>query len=309
MTDFEDSDRETLTDRMRAAREKGVVALQSYNNLRSKVPGVIIIAVEGNDDPIYYRTLIAKIDRSFSWMPLVCNGKDKVLSLRALLGRNEDTDAKKTFYIIDRDFDNFKGHKSGPDIYCTDGYSIENNLVSEEALTELLCGEFKCVQHSDDVTKIAAIFRSRVDEFLSEMELANRALHWCRSKGVKVGSVENRIGKYVHISLDRVAAKYGILDLANLVGFPEEIDITSLSETSEAFNYLEPTKDWRGKFYLAFFVEFLARLQEDRSRKEPRVFSARRPINFNPKSSITRSLSSIAVPPPCLVEFVQRIAA
>lgn len=309
MTIGDDTVRGALTDRMRVARNKGVVALQDYNTLRSQAPGAIVIALEGYNDPIYYKTAIARIDSSFSWTPLVCHGKDKVLNLRILLGRNTDADAKKTFFIVDHDFDHLKNHNPGPDLYCTPGYSIENNLVSEEILVELLHGEYRCSPLSDEVAKIISLFQSRMGEFLAVMEMANRALHYCRLTGLQSGSVEDSIGKYVSISLDKVASKYVNDDLVKLVGLPDKKDILNMCKTSAAFDSLDRVMDWRGKYLLAFFVEFLAKLQEDRSCKVPKVFDNRKTITFNPKSSIIRSLSSISEPPVCLQKFVQCIAA
>jgi len=301
--------RSGLTDRMRAARQKGVVALQGYNTLRSKYPGKIVLAVEGDDDPIFYKTSIRAINPAFEWTPLVCKGKDKVLSLRVLLGRNTDVDALNTYFMVDKDFDQLKGHDPSPNLYCTPVYSIENLLVTTGVFQELLIGEYKCGAESDDIEKLTAVFAARLIEFFEAMALANRALHFCRVKGVKSGSVDNRIKQYVAISLDGVSAKYDEEDLGELVGLPEGVDIRSCEDTDTAFSTLDPLNDWRGKFTLFFFVEFLAQLQEDRCIAEPKMFEERRKITFNPKSSIVRILSSMIVPPPCLARFVERIAA
>lgn len=303
-----DAKRNTLTQRMRAARDKGVVALQYYNTLRSKHPGAIVLALEGYDDPIFYKTTIRAFNPSFSWMPLVCNGKDKVLTLRVLLERNKDADARNTFYIVDRDFDALKGHTPSANLYCTSGYSIENYLVTVDAFEELLIGEFKCSTGDDEVAELTALFKSRLSEFFDAMELANRALHYCRVKGVRAGPVESRIKQYVTISLDGISAKYDQNDLVRLVGFTEGLDISALRETAVAFDRLEPLNDWRGKYLLSFFVEILMHLLEDRCCQDPQRFSQRCKVTFNPKSSIVRVLSSMVTPPPCLKNFIASIA-
>jgi hypothetical protein len=301
--------RVAITDMMRTARRRASVSLHSYNTLRSRTPGEIVIALEGDDDPIYYRTTISKIAESFSWIPMVCNGKDMVLALRVLLDRNTDADAKRTFFAVDRDFDQLKGHTPGPDLYCTPGYSFENNLVSDATLTELLHGEFRCDLISGDVDRIVALFHQRLAEYHSSMELANRALHFCRVTERWSGSVEKSIGKFVHISLDKVHAKYEFADLPKLVGLPSGVDDRQLLHTAGSFDALTPMLGWRGKFLLAFFVEFLRLLREDRCSKLPTVFDSRKSISFDPKSSIVRVLSAIAEPPICLRAFVAGIAA
>ncbi len=308
MTVDEDVKRSNLTDRMRAARERGVVFLQGYNTLRSKYPGNVVLAVEGDDDPIFYKTSIRAINPALGWVPFVCYGKDNVLSLRALLERNTDVDALNTYFMVDKDFDQLKGHDPSPNLYCTPVYSIENLMVTSSVFEELLIGEYKCAAESDDVAKLKAVFEARLLEFFEAMALANRALHFCRVKGVGSGSVDNRIKQYVAISLDGVSAKYDKDDLGRLVGLPEDVDISSCADTYAAFLTLEPMNDWRGKFILLFFVEFLAQLQEDRCTAKPKMFGQRRKVTFNPKSSIVRVLSSMIVPPPCLAHFVERIA-
>lgn len=308
MTD-ENAKRSALTDRMRDARNKGVVALQGYNTLRSKFPGEAVLAVEGDDDPIFYRTCTRTIKPTFEWVPLVCNGKDKVLALRVLLGRNMDADASRTFFAVDKDFDQLKGHEPGPNLYCTPGYSIENLLVSSEIFKELIVDEYKCEAGSDEVEYLQSMFEARLADFCEAMTLANKALHFCRVRGVRTRSVENRIKQYVTISLNSVTANYSESDLEKLIGVPSGTDIDSCKDTSEVFLALDPLNDWRGKFLLFFFVEMLSLLQEDRCSPKPTSFNGRRKVSFNPRSSIVRVLSSIIIPPPCLTQFINRIAA
>ncbi|MDX8354348.1 DUF4435 domain-containing protein [Cognatiyoonia sp. IB215182] len=305
----EEVKRSGLTERMRAARQKGVVALQGYNTLRSKHPRDVIIALEGDDDPIFYKTCIRNIDSSFKWVPLVCRGKDNVLALRVLLERNTDEDASKTYYMIDRDYDHLKGHVPGPNLYCTPGYSIENLLVTSSVFEELLVGEYKCAAGEDEIAELKALFGERLDEFFDAIGLANRALHYCRVKGIRCGSVDNRIKQYVSVTLDAVTSRYGIDDLERLIGIPEGFDIFDCDDTTAKFTEFDPADDWRGKFTLFFFVEFLTQLREDRCSFEPKRFKERRKVTFNPNSSILRVLSSMIDPPSCLNAFITRIAA
>ncbi|WP_166461782.1 DUF4435 domain-containing protein [Paracoccus alkanivorans] len=309
MTATEEVKRSGLTERMRAARQKDVVVLQGYNTLRSKHPGDVVIALEGDDDPIFYKTCIRNIDSSFKWVPLVCRGKDNVLALRELLLRNTDEDASRTYYMVDKDYDHLKGHIPGPNLYCTPGYSIENLLVTSSVFEELLVGEYKCAVGEDEITELKAMFEERLNEFFDAIKLANRALHYCRVKGVRSGSVDNRIKQYVSVTLDAVISNYEKDDLERLIGLPEGADIFDCNDTATKFGELDPADDWRGKFTLFFFVELLAQLQEDRCSSEPVKFKERRKITFNPKSSIVRVLSSMIDPPSCLSAFIARIAA
>lgn len=305
----DESRRSSLTDRMRKARSRDVVVLQEYNTLRSKFPGIVIIAVEGDDDPIYYQTSIRAVRPDLSWVPFVCSGKDRVLALRVQLARNSDADAGKTFFVVDKDFDGLKGHEPGENLYCTPGYSIENALISISVFEELLLGEFRCSPKSVEIDSLKSLFKDRLNEFLIAIKLANKALHYCRTKRVRSGSVENQIKKYVKVTLDLVEARYDERDLTSLVGLPEDVLISQLAETEAEFEALDPMNDWRGKYILAFFVELLAQLQEDRCAAQPQKFEKKRKVSFNPRSSIVRNLSSIVRPPNCFEEFVMKISA
>ena len=305
----ESTKREELTDRMRNARDKGVVALQWYNALRSKCPGAIVLVMEGSDDPIFYKTCSRSIRPALQWDSLVCNGKDKVLALRVMLKRNTDADASRTYYAVDKDFDHLKGHKPGPDLYCTPSYSIENLLVNSEVLHELLEDEYKCSSGSQEVQDLRGLFEARLNEFNDAMRLANKALHYCRVHDLAARSVEKKIKKYVEISLDSVTAKYDDSDLTKLLGVPEGTDLDSSDRTTTAFLALVPLNDWRGKFLFSFFIELLALLREDRCSASPNKFAERRKVSFNPRSSLVRVLSSMIVPPSCLAQFINDIAA
>jgi hypothetical protein len=305
----EDLKRSSLTERMRASRQKAVVALQGYNTLRSKYPGEVILAVEGDDDPIFYKTTIRAINPSFEWVPFVCKGKDNVLALRVLLERNTDEDALNTYFMVDKDFDYLKGHQPGANLYCTPGYSIENLLVTPTIFEELLIGEYRCDAGGDEITELKSMFEARLSEFFDAMTLANKALHFCRVKGIRSGSVDNRIKQYVTISLDSVVVNYSEDDLERLVGLPQNTDISACDDTVAAFSSLDPVGDWRGKFLLFFFVELLVQLKDDRCSKNPVKFGERRVVTFNPSSSVVRVLSSMIAPPPCLNRFIANIAA
>ena len=310
MPNNESSKRDALTHKMRNARGKKVVALQGYNVIRSTNPDIVIIALEGYDDPTCYKAIIRIIDPNFNWIPLVCKGKDIVLGLKDLLERNKSADDSKTYFIVDKDFDSLKGYKPSEKIYCTPCYSIENLLVTVKVFEELLLCEFKCSAASDEVTELKKLFNARLEEFFSAIAMANRALHYCRVNGVRSGSVENRINKYVNVSLDGVDAIYTESDLERLVGFPSGKDLSCLDETSEIFDKLDPMNDWRGKYIMCFFIELLNQLQEDRNSKHPKNFKKHQKISFNPRTNaIFRILGSMIDPPTCLRNFVSRIAA
>ena len=266
--------------------------------------------MEGSDDSIFYKTCSRSIRPDLQWVSHVCNGKDNVLALRVMLERNTDADASRTFYAVDRDFDHLKGHKPGPDLYCTPSYSIENLWVNSDVLTELLEDEYKCSLGTQEVQNLRDLFEARLNEFNDAMRLANKALHYCRVHDLAARPIEKRIKRYVVISLDSVTANYDDGDLAKLLGVHEGTDLDSSDGITTAFHALDPISDWRGKFLFSFFIELLVLLREDRCSDSPNKFAERRKVSFDPRSSLfIRALSSMIVPPPCLTQFINGIAA
>lgn len=306
-SDFDEARRENLTQRMRDARERSVVALQKYNTFRSKFPGKVIFCFEGDEDPVYYRATISIIDFSLEWVPLVCAGKDAVLRLREHLARNVDEDASNSYYFIDHDFDGSKGYPIGGNLYCTPSYSFENLLVTDAVIREVLTGEFKCDIVSDDIDRVTEVISARLHEFFVEMRLSNRIIHFCRLKKIKTGNIDNSIKKYLKIGLDNVERRTDDAGVVKLVGVGEAFDIEDLDETHAAFGLLDPRLDWRGKFIFAFFIELLAQLKEDRTTASPTFFSCKKSINFDPRNAVVRTLASIAGPPVQLREFLLRV--
>ncbi|KAB7615437.1 DUF4435 domain-containing protein [Amylibacter sp. SFDW26] len=296
-----------ITERMRESLGKGVVALQRYNILRSNHPDSVVIAMEGDDDPIFYQTVIKQIKPCLQWKPFVCNGKDKVLELRLYLNRNLSEKKHKTYYIVDRDFDDAKGHTVGQDLYITPTYSIENLLVTEDALEQILSGEFRCIDDDSAKQEIILTFKKLMSDFYKAMELVNRAIHYCRKKNIKTNSIENSLKKYVTVSLDGIEIKYTESDIAKLIGLPDDFEIEKLHDTADEFDKLDPSTRWRGKFIYAFFIAFLTQLKEDRCNKKPKYFSEKKSINFNPNNTMVRALTAASRAPECLRIFVDSI--
>ncbi|MEG0093957.1 MAG: DUF4435 domain-containing protein [Bacilli bacterium] len=101
--------------------------------------------VEGKDDPSYYQTLIEPMIPDSSWN--VCliesgdkNGnRDKVIKLLNLIDWNHYS-RKQTIFFIDRDLSDFfpEPNINHDNLYITDCYSIENNIVTLHSLKRII---------------------------------------------------------------------------------------------------------------------------------------------------------------------------
>ena len=188
---------ESTLEALRASRRSPHVALHQFNSLRSRHSRLLICVFEGGDDVTFFDTVFRRIVEAIEYLPLVVSGKDQVLGLRALIKHSEVHDRERVRFFIDRDFDGSKGHETGPDLYITPTYSIENLLVSEEVLNGLLRAEFRCSDENGDFDCTSVIKRFREYQKGSQEALAdaNLLIFFARTKHHIVQGIDESIGK------------------------------------------------------------------------------------------------------------------
>jgi hypothetical protein len=298
---------EDRTEKLRKAREIPQVELQKYHLLRSKNGTKLICAFEGHDDVTFYDTIFNNINPNIKYAPFVCNGKDKVLALRDILARNVASDAALVRFLVDADFDGLKGKLPGSDIYLTPCYSIENLLVGRPILEKLLRGEFRCHdEHGDaDIENIGNLFELRLTEFNACMREANQLLFFARTTDIKLAPIDDKLtAKYLSMSLKPITVVGSHAQLCTLLGYENPPDASALSVCKQAFDLLDPSMDWRGKFLFAFFRKFLSHIKDDRGTKTPVHFKKKGNMTFSPENDIIRTLTTLIAVPECLRAFV-----
>lgn len=296
---------------LRGSRRSPHVALHQFNSLRSRHPRHMVCVFEGNEDVIFFDSIFRRILVAIEYEPLVVKGKDQVLGLRELVKRSQVHDPGLVRYFVDRDFDGTKGHPNGPDLYVTPTYSIENFLVGRKILLGLLRAEFKCTNGDDDAECQAALalFEKCQVDFKESIADANRLIFYARTKQHELHGIEESIGKYVDIRLSGVEANVDRTTLFGLIRFRENPDWTDVDAIAPDFTQLDPTSNWRGKFWLAYFRKFLTLLKDDRCSATPSVFRQQAKVRFDPNGEIIRSLALLCEIPQCLVTFVQSIGS
>lgn len=303
-------------EKMREARESPVVILQEYNTFRSNCAKALVCCFEGFDDVSFYSVVFRMVRPTLLFKPFVCKGKGRVLKLRDILSRNQTHVSDLNVFFIDKDFDGLRGYASGDDLYCTETYSFENLLVTENVLERLLITEFRCVnEDASDIPVIMDLFRKRYDEFVLAMRIANAILFFCRKNQVATKGLENKIERYVKVSLSSVTSLacfdatvllLGIKSDANRDG---KIPVTeqAVESTKEEFELIPPYTGWRGKFAYGFFIKFLSALKEDRGGACPTYFSQRAKMQFDPRGNIISALATSINIPDSLRNFITKI--
>lgn len=301
---------------MHSATRDPSVALMKYNKLRSRNPNGMVFAFEGAEDPVFYSSAVERCGLNYQFHILVVDGKDMVLGLRALL--KSSTEAKfgdGVAFFIDADFDGTKGHPHGLDLYVTPCYSIENLIANKSTLKRLLELDFKLYEDAlhDDMAKVMELFETVAKEYENALRETNQLIHFGRTVSssicnAKITSIEETSTKFFRFHTEdfKITSTHQGEDLKKLVKFDSSFDISNITHSESEFNKLSPLIDWRGKFLLAVYCQFIQILVEDRNSSTPKVFSkGKGKVKLNLSStSPFRVLGPICHLPNCLTNFL-----
>jgi hypothetical protein len=237
--------------------------------------------VEGVEDPSFYQTFIEQ-NLPGDWQVFLwpAGKKDKVIELYSKFNWNCFPKCQIAFFI-DRDLSGFTGEVLPDDInvYITDNYSIENNLVNRSTCIRVLNEVFNFVTIPiGKREKIFDIFDKELNVFLKSMiPIMAWIIYWRRmnfqasldniemkqifkiSKG-KLSQFshpkgKNSIKEYIHSQCK--------IDLDNTV------DIHSIEKEFKAENKFKHFT--RGKYLLWFFIEFSNSVHKDIPRIIPSI--------------------------------------
>jgi hypothetical protein len=123
-------------DDIRRNKRTAVGAVFQFVMETPKSPGSIYAFVEGDDDPFFYRNFILLFADKMHSFP--CGGKGGVYEARERMANR--VYRGKALFFVDKDLSDIipeENYVRAVDIYTTDYYSIENELVSEDMLSKI----------------------------------------------------------------------------------------------------------------------------------------------------------------------------
>lgn len=294
-----------LVKQLRVGRSSGAVLKARLSQIRARNRTVPVFIYEGVDDVGPYAAWISRIDGDFLYEPLPGNGKGQVLNLRSRLQHDRGGLGSAVYFFVDRDFDELRGQPAGPDIYCTQAYSIENYLVTDRVMNALLTDEFRCTADTDDRNAALALFRDVMTQFAATMHEPNRRLFRARKLGIRgKGNVTDAIGKYVEISLHSVGVLYTNDSLKDLIPLDREPTAEESLSVDQEFSQLTPPTRHRGKYFLAFFLRWLELLASERRDGTTGLFSSTLDLKFTPQKLSLKALALHAHVPEGLAGFI-----
>ncbi len=116
--------------------------------------------VEGKDDPMFYRSAIERfLPEDWTVKLIPAGGKQKVLEVFRSLDWHSFS-ALQVAFFTDRDLSLIAetGSLNAPNIYVTDGYSIENSIVTAEVFFRLLQEAYNVIDitptEKDEILKL-----------------------------------------------------------------------------------------------------------------------------------------------------------
>ncbi len=291
----------------RDARNKYAVLKTQVLKIRSSKATVPIIILEGKNDIGPYQTWIKRINKNLEYIPILAHGKGQSLNFYSKL-INESQDWKKFIYfIVDRDFDELRGRPESDIIFHTCAYSMENYLISTEALHSILVDEFEYIGNEESIKKILDHYEKLLSDACVALKEANKRIYLSQKNSLGGESKENKINRYLEITLSNVRKVHDDADLKILIPLKSEPTQQELTEMELIFSALEePERRYRGKFLFDFFINWLCALAEDR-KSGGLFFTEPKAIKFYAPVLTHRSLASRVEGPEKLYLFVEKI--
>ncbi len=129
---------------------------------------VVFGFVEGKDDPSFYRSVIERFIPEDWTVDLIRAGnRDKVLATEATFDWTRFYRTQIAFFV-DRDFTELTapGVAYADNVYVTDGYSIENSVVTSDVMLRLLSEVHNVVDWTEDEKReIVSHFNEQMERF------------------------------------------------------------------------------------------------------------------------------------------------
>lgn len=293
-----------LLEKSKTARKSPATLKISLSKLRSRFQDHPILILEGIDDVGPYETWANRVINSNSIKMLPGSGKEQLLALRARLKEDETGLRTGVFFAVDHDFDGLKEHPPGPDIYCTDRYSIENYFIDTQVMASVLRDEFRLAEDSQEFEVAMKAYSDALRDLTEKLAIVNFRIYACRRLGIKFQSVIPEIQKLVQIRISKIELAFAPDALENLLPITSPIPLADVDHLRGDFERLDVNRRNRGKFLCQFFLIWTERLADEARAPSGNIFDKPHKINFSSTSLSLRSLASRSEIPFGFREFV-----
>ncbi len=226
--------------------------------------------VEGKDDPAFYKGFIEN-DLPSEWnVELIKAGKkDKVIE--ALDSMDWLRFSKKRIcFFIDRDLSEFLGEQlpSEENLYITDNYSIENDVVTFGTMKRVLEEVLNITEFDqNEIRVIQELFESNLDTFREVMtSVMSQILIW-ENNGEKAYLDNIKPETFFKFVDGKICLTYEFTSLISRIEYAakcakaKQATDDELAQAEEEFRYKKGLERFiRGKYLMWFFIKFLLEL-------------------------------------------------
>lgn len=259
-----------------AARKSPAVIKTRFLHLRSRCPGGLLFAVEGDDDKVVYSHWLARTNPELPYEFFVCGGKRGVRQLRNSLFSDKSSSHDDVIFFVDRDFDDLTGFASTSRVFMLDRYSIENYLVCRDVLDSSL----KCAYPGDADpivrNKVCKQFEEDYLSFLLAASDLNKRVFIARKLSLDIdNAIPNSLANIASVELGAIVPSGK--SMHELLPLEPEPPVEMISHLDSEFSDMDPKLRHRGKFAFKFLRTWLERLADEYRTSKIGLFELNEP--------------------------------
>jgi hypothetical protein len=263
-----------LIEEHRSSRKDSTLSLRHEFKLRFKRDSRVIYGfVEGKDDPCFYRGFIeSQLPDGWKAELWTCGGRDNVVNLYSKFDWRAFK-KEQILFFVDKDLTKFTSDTTPieSNLYITDNYSIENDIVNSNVCDRLLreiCG-FTHLEYEKS-EKIISQFEGQLKLFQDSLTLImSHIIYWrinnmcaCLDDIYMKHIFQIKNGNLIKIDkpknkLNEIEYIYGQCNLS--IQSSNELDMIHKDFVEKDLS----RKFIRGKYLLWFVVEFCLSIQRD----------------------------------------------
>ena len=255
-------------DSIRQERNGRTVPLQQFLSEYKKDAKICYGFVEGKDDPSYYRRIINNmIDKDCCVRLYPSCGKEIVKYVFEEIHMRKDIPQDRIVYFMDRDLSSIIDDKNliiDPQVYITDNYSIENDILNSDTLEYVMQDLLGfCTTPMGDIEKVKKLYDEQLLDFETKMlPIMANIIVWKRKK-IKPANYRQLEMKKLFKVKDGSLSQIGTDDdMIKKLYKDSQADYSKYSKT-DADNVIREIQEAslahqivRGKYLAVFFIMF-----------------------------------------------------
>lgn len=231
--------------------------------------------VEGPQDPSFYRSLIDSfLPNGWCAKLFQAGNRDKVVQTCLEMDWKR-FDRRRICFFVDCDLTAFfgSGDHLPPNVYVTDQYSIENDVVTLETLGRVLEEVFNIAGLTpDEEISIQELFVAEYFKFREAMASPMSQILIWRRNGYRACLDNVKLRDWFEFASGKIAFKGGFASARSRIEYVANRCNCALSsddlllETEKEFRQKDGVQKYvRGKYVLWFFIQFVASIYESAS--------------------------------------------